>query len=64
MKYILSFACLLCFFVSACKKEKNKAPDYTEQLKNTQWFGQYRNKTESFNRGYAIVMNGDASFTF
>jgi hypothetical protein len=64
MKYILSFACLLCIFLSACKKEKNTAPDYTEQLKNTQWFGQYRNKTESFNRGYAIVINADASFTF
>jgi hypothetical protein len=58
---ILTVTFLIC---TSCKKDKNSSSDITASLKNTEWYGLFRNKTESFNRGYAIAINNDVSFTF
>jgi len=64
------------FILQACKKENSIDPlllltqKNTAALKNTEWYGLYRNKGEetygnnSGYRGYAIAFGADSAFTF
>jgi hypothetical protein len=63
--------------LGSCKKETNPAPDpvqeltrkNTEALKNSEWYGLYRNKGEDKGnnqgyRGYAVAIHTDSTFKF
>jgi hypothetical protein len=75
MKQQVLLAVMLIFML-ACKKEKSIDPllalteKNTAALKNTEWYGLYRNKGEasygnnSGYRGYAIAFGADSAFVF
>jgi hypothetical protein len=62
-KIIIFFASAAILFFAGCKKEKT-TPDYSDLLKDTEWYGEYTDKGTTDLIGYAIAFNNDSAFKF
>jgi hypothetical protein len=62
-KVFITTVLLSLIFFTACKKEKI-TPEYSNLLKDTEWYGEYTDKGTSNLICYAIAINNDSNFKF